>query len=510
MDKENQNSVRVKRIFQDASARKRTAEKVVLLDVLLVSILNLSGFITQFIASLKLDGVEMNYKMLPVMIYLALYCIFLAVTGYLQKSQTPKYRYYVVFGYTIAYVYTVLQSSLDNTVLYIIPVMIASIIYLDTRLTGILTLVVWATNIIRYIFVISRDGILAGKDEFIVVVMLIAISSVSYRVTRALYHFITDMTGSLEDEKKEQEKLLDTVLEVANTLEKEVEKADHYMEELDASSSIVNTAMNEIATSTMYTAENIQNQTLMTQNIQNVINQTAEYTKTIVNVAEDSEDEVKTSMDIVRTLEEKSNYIVSANGTVALTMNELQEKAKAVQSITEIIFNVSSQTNLLALNASIESARAGEAGRGFAVVAEQIRSLSEETRKSTENIRSLVEELYQQARTATESVSESIDSVKEQGELIVTVGRSFREVSTNMNTLTSEIEKVNEMVEQLLESNDQIVSSINELSATSEEVTANSEEATSLAEQNATNADYVKELLSNIHTLSNKLIEYKK
>ena len=78
-------------------------------------------------------------------------------------------------------------------------------------------------------------------------------------------------------------------------------------------------------------------------------------------------------------------------------MQELKEKAEEVAGIKKVIFSISEQTNLLALNASIESARAGEAGKGFAVVADQIRELSEQTKKSTEQIEQIVEQLNSNA-----------------------------------------------------------------------------------------------------------------
>ena len=56
------------------------------------------------------------------------------------------------------------------------------------------------------------------------------------------------------------------------------------------------------------------------------------------------------------------------------------DSAQQIQTVTDIIADISSQTNLLALNASIEAARAGEHGKGFAVVAEQIRTLADQSR----------------------------------------------------------------------------------------------------------------------------------
>lgn len=70
------------------------------------------------------------------------------------------------------------------------------------------------------------------------------------------------------------------------------------------------------------------------------------------------------------------------------------DSAQQIQTVTDIIADISNQTNLLALNASIEAARAGEHGRGFAVVAEQIRTLADQSRESTERSTSLLQILW--------------------------------------------------------------------------------------------------------------------
>lgn len=90
-------------------------------------------------------------------------------------------------------------------------------------------------------------------------------------------------------------------------------------------------------------------------------------------------------------------------------MVKLDEIAQQIEKIFGIVTGIAEQTNLLSLNASIESARAGEHGKGFAVVANEVRKLSEDTKKTV----STVSELVNNTNTQINIVSKHIKDVNE-------------------------------------------------------------------------------------------------
>ena len=148
------------------------------------------------------------------------------------------------------------------------------------------------------------------------------------------------------------------------------------------------------------------------------------------------------------------------------------DSAQQIQTVTDIIADISNQTNLLALNASIEAARAGEHGRGFAVVAEEIRQLAEMTKVSTEQITQIMNELTAITKDTQTELKNAVDSIDVQREKVKTVHESFITVEEDVKSLVGDMTTVSDEVSAVLSANEVIVDGISTLSGITQEISA--------------------------------------
>ena len=133
----------------------------------------------------------------------------------------------------------------------------------------------------------------------------------------------------------------------------------------------------------------------------------------------------------------------------ASSMDEINEKVKAINSAITVIDQSAFQTNILSLNAAVEAATAGEAGKGFAVVAQEVRNLANRSAEAAKEIKNLVEEANIKTNDGKLISSDMIEGYKELNKNISETINIIEDVSAASKEQMLGIEQINQTVNML-------------------------------------------------------------
>lgn len=211
-------------------------------------------------------------------------------------------------------------------------------------------------------------------------------------------------------------------------------------------------------------------------------------------------DSIQLSVKQMNTMEEKMKQL-------STSVETLGNHSKEIQSILEIITEISAETNLLAINAAIEAARAGEYGSGFAVVASSVRKLAERSASSAQQITGIISFIVSQMELTANTMEEASLEVRHGTQLVKNAGQSFNEIQFSSKSTAEAIEEVSQAIHQLSGSSKMLVDSIEQIIEVangtvdgSQSISAASEEHLAVMEEVDTSATFLSSLSEKLHT----------
>ncbi len=448
---------------------------------MLITLIMNSITILGYLAEVLRGGRTWGYLLLFTFVMFA--PLLIAFLVYCRNSSGSSIKYITLLGYLFFYLFVSFTSDHVITYVYFFCLIVMYYLYFDFNLLAISCGFAFVINIgkIAYMmFVLNLNAPELITDYMIEIASIIIFSASFLIATKLSIKFNKENLDNLTEEKRKQEEILNDVLKIAETVDKNSRDVSSIIEDLANGSDIISSAVNEISNGIVHTAESIQNQSVMTKNIHSLIVETSDLSNRMALLSNESLDALNKGVEHVRELSEKSLVVSEKSQYAHRKMQELMEKANEIQNITEIITGISEQTNMLSLNASIEAARAGENGRGFAVVADEIRKLAIQSRDSAASIAQILESLGRKASRTSDSVMILNEVNVQQAGLIQSTREVFEKLAEKMDQFTMSVRLVTQRLDQIVEANNKIIDSISEISALSEEATANAEEATSM------------------------------
>ncbi len=148
---------------------------------------------------------------------------------------------------------------------------------------------------------------------------------------------------------------------------------------------------------------------------------------------------------------------------ISKKINQLGEQTRAIAQITATVNDLADQSDLLSVNAGIEAVRAGVHGKGFAVVAQEVKNLSDRSKRATAQITTILADIQKAAQDvilasehATKAAEAGIQQSLDSGEAIRTLAQSLAEATASVANLTQTSQRQRAEMEQVTEAMRQI------------------------------------------------------
>ena len=438
--------------------------------------------------------------------YLILFIMLIgpAVATVIMNKKTPdskKIPYVIMYGFAVPWAFMLFTANNKLVFTYALVLIISLNSYAERKFALIAMLLYNFINVISVAYfaattTFENEDVVTAEIQ-IMLMILCGIFNVFIARTGSM--IINDNMAMVEAEKNNITALLDRIMQVSGRITDGIDQVIGRMNSLDEAMNRTCTSMEEVRTGSSESAESVQTQMIMTEEIQNRIEEVSRHADGIVSSVKETRDAVALGSQNMDNLEKEVEASRAYSDAASRELQDLEGYTQQMQTIVELINNVADQTSLLALNASIEAARAGEAGRGFAVVATEISNLANQTQGATDDIQTLISNIDNKLSDVAKAIKTFIEGSEKQHVVALETVKSLGAIQTDTSSIEDNAGGLIKSVNRLSDANKKIVESIQSISAIMEEVSAHSNETYESSERNTKTVDEVLNIVEELH-----------
>lgn len=238
----------------------------------------------------------------------------------------------------------------------------------------------------------------------------------------------------------------------------------------------ISSGAEESAVAIQETAEAIEDVRLLAVEVNKRAGQSSQQSEEVLT-------ELNQAMDVFRILVTGIEEVSNKSETLLRTIHQLDNNAKEIGDIVQLVGNIAKQTNLLALNASIEAARAGEHGTGFAVVAEEVRILADESANAVQSISQLVSTIQTDVSQVVIEIEEQVQVAAAEVDRATETSRNVESMTGKVNGMAGSVVEITKFVERQLKNIETTARQSQEVAAIAEETSASAQEVRATTEE---------------------------
>lgn len=281
--------------------------------------------------------------------------------------------------------------------------------------------------------------------------------------------------GIVQDVHTSVEQMTSTMME----MESSVEEVAHNMDTLSSSVEETSASVSQMTASIAHIAANTTDLTQQTYRTIESLNTTVRSLEGVVESTDESKQLAQGTIQDALEGQQAVEQVMISMETIQQTVTtaveaitQFAQRSRDIDTILDVIREITEQTSLLALNAAIIAAQAGAHGRGFAVVADEIKSLAEGVGSSTKDIATIVQTLQQDTNRVVQSIHAGAANVDQGMERTQQARETLGKIITSAQQSSSVVTEIADTLYGLMATSRNVSTAMEQVNAMTDDITA--------------------------------------